>query len=386
MTDPQSPVRAGAYWRPGDDVGERHFASVGGTELDLGGSLPEVTVAYQTWGELNAVRDNAVLVLHALTGDAHVTGEAGVGHISAGWWSEVVGPGKAIDTDKYFVVASNVLGGCQGTTGPSSIAPDGKPWGSRWVRVTVRDQVAVEARLADELGIDRFAAIVGSSMGGLRALEWLIMFPERVGAAAIMACGAAATADQIGTQTLQIQAITADPNWAAGDYYESLVGPPAAGLGIARRVAHLTYRTERELAYRFGNESQPGEDAFSDDAPGVTAGAGRFAVTSYLDHQAAKMVERLDAGTYLSNTDAMSTHDVGRGRGGATKALADVKVPVAVAGITSDRLYPLYLQQELVDLLPTAKQLHEITSDYGHDGFLLETDAVGRVISEILPI
>jgi len=201
MTDPQSPVRPGAYWRPGDDVGERKFASVGRVELDLGGSLPEVTVAYQTWGQLNADRTNAVLVLHALTGDAHVTGEAGPGHISSGWWSEIVGPGKAIDTDKWFVIASNVLGGCQGTTGPSSIAPDGMPWGSRWVRVTVRDQVTVEARFAEALGIDSFAAIVGGSMGGLRALEWLVMYPERVRSAAILACGAAATADQIGTQT-----------------------------------------------------------------------------------------------------------------------------------------------------------------------------------------
>jgi homoserine O-acetyltransferase len=385
MTDPQSPVRPGAYWRPGDDVGERKFVSVGGIELDLGGSLPEVTVAYQTWGELNAARDNAVLVLHALTGDAHVTGEAGPGHISSGWWSEVVGQGKAIDTDKWFVIASNVLGGCQGTTGPSSISPDGKPWGSRWVRVTVRDQVVVEARLADELGIGKFAAIVGGSMGGLRALEWLVIYPERVGAAAILACGVVATADQIGTQTLQIQAITADPNWATGDYYDTVAGPPVAGLGIARRVAHLTYRTERELAKRFGNQSQAGEDAFSDDAPGVTTGAGRFAVTSYLDHQAAKLAQRFDAGTYLSNTDAMSTHDVGRGRGGAAKALANVDVPVVVAGITSDRLYPIHLQQELVELIPTASRLYEIESDYGHDGFLLEADAVGAAISEVLP-
>jgi len=347
--------------------------------------LPAVTVAYQTWGELNAAGDNAVLVLHALTGDAHVTGDAGPGHIGAGWWSEVVGPGKAIDTDKWFVIASNVLGGCQGTTGPSSLAPDGKPWGSRWVRVTVRDQVVVEARLADALGIDKFAAIVGGSMGGLRALEWLVIYPDRVGAAAILACGAAATADQIGTQTLQIQAITADPHWAGGDYYDTAAGSPVAGLGIARRVAHLTYRTEHELAQRFGNQSQVGEDAFSDDAPGVTQGAGRFAVTSYLDHQADKLAQRFDAGTYLSNTDAMSTHDVGRGRGGAANALASVDVPVVIAGISSDRLYPIHLQQELVELIPTASRLYEIESDYGHDGFLLEAEAVGAAISEVLP-
>ncbi len=383
MTDPQPPVRTG-YWRPGDDPGQRLFVDVGPIELDLGGSLPEVTVAYQTWGQLNADRSNAVLILHALTGDSHVTGPAGPGHPTPGWWSEIVGPGKVVDTDEWFVVASNVLGGCQGTTGPSSLAPDGRPWGSRWMRVTVRDQVVVEARLADYLGIDKFAAVIGGSMGGLRALEWLVMYPQRVGSAAILACGAAATADQIGTQTVQIQAVTADPKWAKGDFYDEPAGPPLDGLEIARRIAHLTYRTEHELAVRFGNRTQEGEDAFSDDAPGVTKEAGRFAVTSYLDHQGAKLARRFDAGTYLSNTDAMSTHDVGRGRGGAANALAQVDVPVEIGGISSDRLYPLYLQQELVDLIPTAPRLRVVESDYGHDGFLLESEAVAEIISDLL--
>ncbi len=386
MNGAKPPVSHRAYWRFGDAPGFRNFIEVGDLNLDLGGSIPDVTVAYQTWGTLNPGHDNAVLVLHALTGDSHVSGPAAPGHLSAGWWPNVVGPGKAIDTDEWFVVASNVLGGCQGTTGPSSLAPDGRAWGSRWPRTTIRDQVDVETRLADHLGINRFAAIIGGSMGGLRALEWLIGYPERVSAAATIACGAVASADQIATQTIQVQAITSDPNWIAGDYYDSDAGPPTVGMGIARRVAHMTYRSENELAVRFANNAQEGEDAFSELIPGVHRGAGRFAVTSYLDHQAARLEERFDAGTYVALSDAMSTHDVGRGRGGSAAALGSIAVPVVVGGIDSDRLYPLYLQQELADAIPTASTLHAIHSNYGHDGFLIEADAVGRLISETLDL
>ncbi len=352
-------------WHEGDPVGWRRFADVGPMDLELGGHLPEVRVAYETWGEYTG--NNAVLVQHALTGDAHAAGPAGPGQATAGWWDALIGPGKAIDTRRWFVLSSNVLGGCQGTTGPSSMAPDGRKYGSRWPRITIRDQVAVEVALADALGIEHFTAVMGGSMGGMRTLEWIVQHPQRVGTALVMASAAAATADQIATQNVQIDAIKADPLWNGGDYSE----PPPTGMGIARRIAHLTYRTERELAARFGRDHQLGENTLAD---------GRFAVQSYLDHQAAKLQKRFDPGTYVSLSDAMSLHDVYRGRG--LDVLRHVEVPTRVVGITSDRLYPLYLQQQIADEIGVPLDIVE--SPFGHDGFLLEDDRIGAVVTELL--
>lgn len=188
------PPATGA-WREGDPVGGRHFVDLGAVTLESGATLPDVRVAYETWGRFDGT--NAVLVLHALTGDSHVTGDPGLGHPTPGWWSAIIGPGRAIDTDRWFVVAPNVLGGCQGTTGPASPGPDGRPWGSRFPRTTVRDQVAVEERFADAVGIDRWAAVLGGSMGGMRALEWAVMAPERVERLLLLCSPAAASADQI---------------------------------------------------------------------------------------------------------------------------------------------------------------------------------------------
>jgi homoserine O-acetyltransferase len=370
-------------WRDGDPVGWRRFADVGSVVLEFGGALPDVQVAYETWGELSPERDNAVLVLHALTGDAHAAGPAGPGQPTAGWWNDVVGPGRPIDTERFHVVSANVLGGCQGTTGPASLAPDGRPWGSRWPRISIRDQVAVEHRLAAVLGIDRFVCVVGGSMGGMRALEWLLMHPESVGSAVVIAASGYATADQVGTQTAQIQAITNDPHWYGGDYYDKPVGP-RVGLGLARRFAHLTYRTDVELDVRFGRSAQQGEDPYRPCVPGRHVGAGRFAVQSYLDHHADKLHRRFDAGSYVALTDAMNSHDVGRGRGGPAAALSQVQVPVEVVGIDSDRLYPIRLQAELADLIPTAGPLRTIASPFGHDGFLLQAREVGEIISDVL--
>jgi homoserine O-acetyltransferase len=354
-------------WCEADPVAWRRFADLGPMNLELGGHLPEVRVAYETWGTYDG--NNAVLVQHALTGDAHAAGPAGPGQATAGWWDSLIGPARAIDTDRWFVLSSNVLGGCQGTTGPSSIAPDGQAYGSRWPRITIRDQVAVEIGLADALGIERFTAVMGGSMGGMRTLEWVVQRPDRVGSALVMATSASATADQIATQNIQIEAIRSDPDWRGGDYHE---GPlPLTGMGIARRIAHLTYRTERELAGRFGRDHQLGEDALAD---------GRFAVQSYLDHQADKLGRRFDPGTYVSLSDAMSLHDVYRGRG--PDVLRRVEVPTRVVGIPSDRLYPIYLQQQLADELGV--ELDVVESPFGHDGFLLETDEIGRVVSDIL--
>jgi homoserine O-acetyltransferase len=369
---PIEPARATGGWLEGDPVGDRRFVDVGPIELELGGHLPAVTVAYETWGTLAEDASNAVLVLHALTGDSHVVGPAGPGHPTAGWWDGLIGPGAPLDTRTSFVVAANVLGGCQGTTGPSSRRPDGRRYGGSFPRVTVADQVEVERRLSDRLGIDRWAAVVGGSMGGMRALEWAAAHPRRVGAALVVAVGAAATGDQIGTQSTQILAITSDPAWSGGDYHDTGVGP-WRGMGIARRIAHLTYRSEVEFGLRFGTAAQAGEDPLAD---------GRFAVQSYLDHQAAKLERRFDAGTYVALTDAMNTWDLGRGRGGLQVALAALEVPLVVAGVTTDRLYPLYLQEQIASARSAVGGLRVITSPYGHDGFLIERDQVFDLVAE----
>jgi len=348
--------------------------AIGPVELERGGVLPDVVLAIQRWGTLNPQRDNAVLVLHALTGDSHVVGPAGPDHPSPGWWGALVGPGAALDTERWCVIAANVLGGCRGSTGPSSTAADRRPYGSRFPAVTVRDQVTAEVALADVLGIDRFAAVLGGSMGGMRALEWAIGHPGRVDAALVLASGARATADQIGIQTAQIRAITGDPAWDGGDYHGSGARPDT-GLGLARRIAQLTYRSEIEMDTRFGNASQTDEDP---------AAGGRYAIQSYLDHQADKLIRRFDPGTYVVLTEAMNSHDVGRDRGGVAAALEGIRCPVVVGGIDSDRLYPLRLQEELAAGIATCDGVRVLPSRYGHDAFLLETEAVGALVRETL--
>lgn len=343
-------------------------------ELEGGGQLVDVRIGYQTWGARNADGSNAVLVSHALTGDSHVVGPAGPDQPAPGWWDGLIGPGKAVDTNEFHVVAPNVLGGCRGSTGPSSLASDGRPWGSRFPRITIRDQVAAEARFADLLGIRRWAAVLGGSMGGMRALEWAVGLPDRVARLLLLACPAAASAEQIAWAAPQLQAIRADPNWRGGDYHGTGV-KPAAGLGIARRIAHVTYRSEAELASRFGREPQGEENPLR---------GGRFAVESYLDHHADKLVRRFDAGSYVVLTEAMNSHDVGRGRGGVAAALARVTARTLVAGVDSDRLYPLYQQAELADGIPGADGLRVIRSPYGHDAFLIETEQIAALVKELL--
>ena len=373
---PLAPARAGGAWRQGDPVGSRKFAEIGDVVLERGGTIGDVTVAYETWGTLNATRDNVVLIEHALTGDSHVDGDAGEGHPSPGWWPGLIGPGRPIDTDSWFVVAANVLGGCQGTTGPSSIAPDGREWGSRFPYVTIRDQVDVEARLLEHVGVTRLAAVVGGSMGGMRAIEWAVSHPDRVDRSIVLASTAYATADQIAWCQPQLLAIRQDPDYAGGDYYRT-GRSPEAGLGLARRIAHITYRTESELGERFGRDAQLGED------PLRSGDRGRFAVESYLDHHAGKLARRFDANSYLVLTEAMNSHDVGRGRGGVPVALSRVKAECTIASVDTDRLYPPQLSDELHDLLPTSVRAH-ISSPYGHDGFLIEDDQVGGIIRAAL--
>ena len=349
-------------WLEFHEPGERQFLSIGSLTLENGEVLPDVSIAYQSWGELNADRDNAILVNHALTGWSDVPG----------WWPSMVGPGLPFDTDKFFVVCPNVIGGCQGSTGPSSLAPDGKRYGSRFPTLTIRDMVQAEVAFTNLLGIKKYRLSVGPSLGGMRSLEWAIQYPDRVGAICTIGSSAVATGDQIGTASIQIRAIKADPHFYGGDYYDKKEGP-IEGMGIARRIAHLTYRTEAEMDVRFGRELQ-GDDT------------GRYAVESYLDHQASKLAGRFDANTYIALTEAMNSHDIGRDRGGVQAALASITVPVIVVSIDTDRLFPPRLQAEIADLVPNAHALVSISSPFGHDGFLVEVEAVGDVIRRALTL
>ena len=349
-------------WLETHAPGDRLFVNIGGLLLESGERLEEITIAYQSWGSLSESGDNAILVNHAMTGWSNVPA----------WWPSMVGPGLAFDSEKFFIVCPNVIGGCQGSTGPSSIAPDGQRYGSRFPSVTIRDMVAAEIAFSDALGIKKYRLAVGPSLGGMRALEWAVQFPERVGAICTIGSSAVATGDQIATSSIQIRAIKSDPNFWGGDYYDKSMGP-IEGMGIARRIAHLTYRTEAEMDVRFGRELQ-GDDT------------GRFAVESYLDHQAAKLSRRFDANTYIALTEAMNSHDIGRGRGGVAAALSGIQIPVTAVSIDTDRLFPVRLQAEIADLAPQAQPLVTISSPFGHDGFLVEVDLVGGVIKEALAL
>ena len=373
---PALPPASGA-WQQGDDPGRRQFADVGSLRLERGGRLDDVRVAYESWGTLSPARDNAVLVLHALTGDSHVVGEAGPGHPTPGWWGALIGPGRPLDTDRWFVVAPNVLGGCQGTTGPSSPSPAGGRYGSRFPYITVRDQVSAESLLADRLGLPAWALVVGGSMGGMRALEWAVSEPHRVERLFILASTAAASGDQIAWCAAQLAAIRADPGFRGGDYYDAAAGAgPHRGLGVARRIAHATYRSEQEINLRFGRRPQPGEDPLG--------GGGRFAVESYLDHHADKLVQRFDANSYLVLTEAMNSHDLGRGRGGVSAALSRITARTAVTAIDSDRLYPPAQNAEIAAGIRHCTGMRLLSSPFGHDGFLVETEQVGKVLTEVI--
>nr|WP_245709014.1 homoserine O-acetyltransferase [Ruania alba] len=357
-------------------MGNRMFVDLGPLHLEAGGRLPQVRMSYETWGELNAAGDNAILVLHALTGDSHVTGDAGPGHPTGGWWSAMVGPGKPIDTDRYFVVAPNVLGGCQGSTGPSSDAPNGTPWGSRFPYLTVRDQVAAELELTDRLGVSRWSLVIGASMGGHRVLEWALAAPDRVATIAPIATCAQSSADQIAWAHAQLGAIKADPKYRGGDYYDAAPDDgPHRGLGLARQIAHTTYRSAHELDERFGRLPQGGENPLGGD--------GRFAVQSYLDHHADKLARRFDANSYVVLSDSMLTHDIGRDRGGVEAALASIQAPTLALSVSSDRLFPPSQSRRIADGVPRGVY-RELDSPFGHDGFLIENDQLAPILTEFL--
>jgi homoserine O-acetyltransferase len=372
------PPASGA-WRPGDDPGHRQFVDIGDVALERGGSVPSVTIAYETWGELNADGSNAVLVLHALTGDSHLTGPAGPGHPTAGWWSGLVGDGKVLDPAEWFVVAPNMLGGCQGSTGPASLAPDGREWGPRFPYLTIRDQVEAQRMFADAIGVSRWAGVIGGSMGGMQALEWAVTHPDRVDRVAILAAPPISSADQIALNSVQNEAIRTDPAFAGGDYYGAPDGGgPHRGLALARRMALLNYRSPTELNDRFERSWQSGLSPLG--------GGGLFAVESYLGFHGNKFTRRFDANSYLVLTDAMNSHDIGRDRGGVAAALALATARAVVIGIDSDRLFPVpgqeiiarHLRGNIDGDLPVV-----LESPFGHDAFLIEDALVSEQLRRL---
>ena len=380
-------IKPTGAWLPGMALGARKLATlVQGRpfRLEGGSTLPEVTLAYETWGQLNERADNAVLVCHALTGDSHAAGRAGEGHPSEGWWDGLIGPGKALDTDRYFVVCSNVVGGCQGSTGPASVDPrTGKPYGGSFPIVTIRDMVRAQALLATSLGVQRWASVVGGSMGGMQVLEWATMFPDRVGSIVAIATAAEAHAQQIAWSMVGRRAILNDPNFAGGDYYEAAPGKgPHAGLILAREIAQIHYRSEGVFNDRFGRSLL---DPL--DTAGSFALEQRFEVEGYLDYHGEKLVRRFDANSYLRLNKAMDLHDLGRSRGGVKAALARITMPTIIMSIESDILYPPYQQEALRDALMAQKTrcgFYEIKSPDGHDGFLIEVHQIARVVEAFL--
>ncbi len=396
VTDPSRPLAdlgrrahpstlpATGAWRPGDPVGDRRFVPLSPGRpfaLEGGGQLRGAEVAYETVGRLDADRGNAVLVCHALTGDSHVVGPSSDAHPAPGWWDGLVGPGRAVDTDRDFVVCVNVLGGCQGSTGPASPHPDdGRPWGGRFPVVSIRDMVRAQAAVADHLGIRRWKVVIGGSMGGMQALEWGVMFPERVGGLVVLASCVAASAQQIAWWSTGRRIIRMDPAWRDGDFYDAAPGEgPHEGLALARMVSQITFRSDDVFTDRFGRELVESIDGFHLWQ--------RFQVERYLEHHGDKLVRRFDANSYLVLTKAMDLHDVGRGRGGTDAALARVRCPLLAVGVSSDILYPAHQSAELARRAAAAgvaAAYAELDSPHGHDAFLIEHEAVGALVTDFL--
>ena len=336
--------------------------------MDCGVTLDHWQIAYQTYGELNAAKSNAVLVCHALTGDQHVASRNPVTG-KGGWWTSMIGPGKPIDTDRFFVICTNVLGGCLGTTGPASIDPaTGRPWGLSFPMVTIRDMVRAQAALIDALGIESLFAAVGGSMGGMQVLQWAASYPARVFCALPLATAAKHSAQNIAFHEVGRQAVMADPDWRGGRYLEEGTRP-AKGLSVARMGAHITYLSEPALHRKFGRNLQDrAAPTFSFDAD--------FQVESYLRHQGVSFVERFDANTYLYVTRAMDYFDLAADHDGVlAKAFAGTKTRFCVASFTSDWLFPTADSRAIVHALNAAGasvSFVEIESDKGHDAFLLD--------------
>ncbi len=332
--------------------------------LDCGATLPSVTAAYESWGRLDEAGTNAILVCHALTGNAHAAGEPG----SPGWWQGLIGPGKGLDTDRYFVIASNFLGGCYGTTGPTSIDPDtGEPYRDRFPRVSVRDMVRVQHRLLEHLGVRRLRTVIGGSLGGMQVLEWAVMYPGMVDTIIPIGTSLAHSAWAIGWNEAARLAIMADSDWQGGRYTRQ----PERGLGLARIIAMISYRSAPSFQGKFAREVR------------AAPGGNLFEVESYLRYQGQKLVQRFDANTYITITRAMDGHDIEAGRGPARAILRGNPVRCLSTGIDSDVLYPVAEQKEIASAFPLGSYA-EIHSPHGHDAFLIEYDQLNSLVSEFL--
>jgi len=345
--------------------------------LANGATLSPFTIAYETYGQLNSDRTNAILICHALSGDAHVAGfhTDDLGE-QPGWWDEAVGPGKMFDTNHFFVICSNVIGGCQGSTGPGSIAPDGKPYALRFPMVTIADMVLAQRHLIDVLGIHRLFAVAGGSMGGMQALQWAVDYPDRVHTVLFIASAPRSSAQNIAFNEIGRQAIYADPNWKHGNYYGQ--SPPAAGLAVARMVGHMTYMSEYSLETKFGRQLQDINQL------GYRFGT-EFAVESYLQHQGEKFVKRFDANSYLYITKALDYFDIGAGYDSLASALAQTQAAFLVISFSSDWLYTAAQARELVNALPVHRvEYHHVTAFLGHDSFLLEVETMTQLVGGYL--
>ncbi len=347
--------------------------------MDCVRQLTSVDVAYETYGELNARGDNAVLVCHALTGSAHAAGYSSEDPRSIGWWDSFIGEGKPLDTKKYFVISSNFLGGCYGTTGSNSIDPStGKRFGLTFPQMTVRDMVRVQKELVTSLGVTKLTTVIGGSLGGMQVLEWALMYPELVESIIPIATSAQHSPWAVGLNDLSRQAITNDPQWRDGNYYDH--GQPEKGFSLARQIAMMSYRSDKEFAERFGRERLLTGSTASDfnfDEKNI------FQVESYLRHQGVKLVSRFDANTYLYITRTMDLHDITVGRGSLKDVLDSIIVPALCIGIDSDILYPAAEQQQIAAGIPNSTY-HQIVSPYGHDAFLIEFTQMAKFVSEFL--
>ncbi len=333
--------------------------------LDNGTSLGPVNVAYETYGELNAARSNAILILHAWTGDAHA---AGINHEGKpGWWDNMIGPGKGFDTNKYFMICSNVLGGCRGTTGPSSIDPKtGCPYATTFPVITIGDMVRLQKMLIDHLGIKRLLSVAGGSMGGMQALEWAAAYPECVASVIPIATTARHSAQQIAFNEVGRQSIMADPDWNQGNYYGKQ--PPARGLAVARMVGHITFMSDDSMREKFGRRLR-NKEAFGYDFE------VDFEVESYLRYRGAQFVNRFDANSYLYTTKAMDYFDLAAGRVSLAEALGRTDARFLVISFSSDWLYPSYQAREIVSALRARNRdvaYVDLQSNYGHDAFLAD--------------
>ncbi|MFO7870605.1 MAG: homoserine O-acetyltransferase [Kiritimatiellia bacterium] len=352
-----------------------------GFVLESGESLPELTIAYESYGTPSDSMDNAVYICHALTGDAHVAGYHSDNDTSPGWWDQMVGPGKGIDTDYYHVICSNMLGGCAGTTGPSSINPaTGRPYGSAFPRITVTDIVRAQKLLMEQLGIRHLAAVIGGSFGGMQALEWAILYPDMVERCVCAASAASLSAQALAFDIVARDAIVSDPGWQGGEYYDSDRGPEW-GLAHARKIGHITYLSPVVMQTKFGRQKKT--------SPETTPEARHlFEVENYLNHQGRKLVNRFDANSYVRITDAMDAYDLVERFGALYRAFDGVKARFLVVALSSDWLFPPEQSIELANgLLQAGKRVSCCTlqAPHGHDAFLMDVENLNRVIRAFLP-